>query len=287
MFLHFFKKPKLRFITIEYSANSTANNNYYQQICSGKITGIILKKAFDAGCINDLKLKLSEVAADKFYTFEEGEGKTFPKAFSNVLRTNSNNLEEYIKGEESNLSYYEQLLANESFNFFNELCKRFAFVGKINVLRLHIKVINRYLQYGSYRYLFPNKGGIKIHVGNAFKGLYNVFYKYFAINNDAIQLSYFVLLKKPENGGKMEVFEALHSEYPDLINQKDLVSKKGRKKDIHTFKKEILALEEGDLLIFNGGNYWHHVTSPVGNDERISFGGFLTQKSENEFYIWT
>jgi hypothetical protein len=50
----------------------------------------------------------------------------------------------------------------------------------------------------------------------------------------------------------------------------------------------LLKPEEGDLLLFAGGNIWHRVLTVQGNKSRITIGGFIAETNmPGRYYIWS
>ena len=48
-----------------------------------------------------------------------------------------------------------------------------------------------------------------------------------------------------------------------------------------------LALEKGDLLLFDGGRIWHQVRPVLGQTNRVTIGGFTAlSKNHRKVFYW-
>jgi hapalindole-type alkaloid chlorinase len=142
----------------------------------------------------------------------------------------------------------------------------------------------------------PRFDEMRTHCGNMFCGK-QFFSKYYEdivplveIND---QLSYFMLVQKPEKGGKLMVYNVTCYEAPNTTCQDeiiDLLGKDGQFISLHDGSIEEIPIEmnEGDLLVFAGGELWHRVSRVEGSLVRYSLGGFMGfAHDRSKLYVWS
>jgi hypothetical protein len=97
------------------------------------------------------------------------------------------------------------------------------------------------------------------------------------------------MLLKPESGGEMTIFDVTRTEAVKKIDDLQLESRQGEILDIEKNVDHIkLQIDEGDLLIFDGGTIWHRVEMVRGNKHRITLGGFIGFTADRkEIYYWS
>ncbi len=116
------------------------------------------------------------------------------------------------------------------------------------------------------------------------KGTYNHLIQDINFDN---QLSFFTIIENSKKGGEISIYNYKRKEFPKLIESKILINNKNEEIDLlKTTNKIKLKIEDGDLLLFPGGQYWHRV-EPVTEGSRISLGGFLASDFETKnWYYW-
>jgi hapalindole-type alkaloid chlorinase len=141
--------------------------------------------------------------------------------------------------------------------------------------------------------VLPDGHEIGIHVGNDF--LYLPQCQHLAGLVDATQLSYFMPLTLSESGGELIVYAL---EWDDMAPHYT-VAEDGRPVGPSVTNGFILAMVEsyesmcfrpgpGDLLIFNGGRYYHRVAPTLGARPRRTIGGFLAwSKAGDAIHYWS
>jgi hypothetical protein len=141
--------------------------------------------------------------------------------------------------------------------------------------------------------VLSNGHEIGIHVGNDFLCLPQC--QHLATLVDPTQLSYFMPLTLSESGGELIVYAL---EWEDMAPHYKLAAD-GRPVGPSAANGFILGMVEryenmsfrpapGDLLIFNGGRYYHRVTPIVGDRPRRTIGGFLARSQPGDgIYYWS
>ncbi len=144
------------------------------------------------------------------------------------------------------------------------------------------------------RVLEPNKGGIHLHSVNYFQKEFPDFFTYLSdMSNTTEQLSYFVVLRKPEGGGELSLYdlEWKEAQYKmDLFENNAIQKKDGTWVDVEDrkqIKKMYINPQPGDMVLFDGGQIWHRVEDILGSQSRITIGGFLTfSYDDSKIYYW-
>lgn len=129
--------------------------------------------------------------------------------------------------------------------------------------------------------VLPDGHEIGVHVGNAFLRLPQA--KHLStIIEVADQLSYFIPLSAPEAGGELVVYalewsdvEAFAPEPGKAVGDGVYDASGGAVPIIELCDKAVVRPGEGDLLLFDGGRYYHRVTPVKGSRPRRTIGGFL------------
>jgi hypothetical protein len=228
-------------------------------------------------------------------------GYTYPMIFQEFSLRNNN-----LKPEELKLNaalYFEK---NKQFNenFYNET--KVDLFGKLNLLfdnlsggrKIKVPVgfnnIGNYL-FGNFRHLHPKGGLMTVHCGNYFGKNFETVYTHLVEKIKVVnQMSYFVMIQKPDIGGELSIFNLRwvdgqgkkgFSEDEEVILSNGATIKVDKHPKIKRFP---MIPEPGDMILFQGGNIWHRVEKVFGSKERITFGGFMgIDKDESTFYYWT
>ena len=136
------------------------------------------------------------------------------------------------------------------------------------------------------RRFYPDQGALPVHCGNVFQHMYQDFYdelsKTARIQN---QMSYFVLLQKPQSGGELVLYDILWEEGQQMKPFEEMVLSDGTVINPVTndsIKKMFINPEPGDMVIFMGGKIWHKVQDVKGTNDRISIGGFFTFSNDDK-----
>ncbi len=222
--------------------------------------------------------------------FSENAGYSNPKSFSMLADENGINntlLEKYF----SDIANYKSL-EKSIFPFgFEE--RLFDFISKFenntSVITPVIEWENESRQFTSstVRVCFSECGGMKTHVGNMFRTIYPKFYSFLdTLMQIDGQISYFVMLSKPEKGGELVLYNALWKEY--VMANSDYITKvNGEQVLIDSLDFQLIDPKPGDLILFNGGDIWHRINNLTGAIDRITVGGFFAKTTDGKkIYGW-
>lgn len=138
----------------------------------------------------------------------------------------------------------------------------------------------------TFRFL-PQGRDIGVHVGNSFLRLAQA--KHLSTLVDVgDQLSYFVTIQAPQGGGELIVYglewEDVASKFPAELSPNEMVYDRSGVmiQLIELCDKEVYKPGNGDLLIFDGGRYYHRISHTEGPDPRCTLGGFLALSRDGQ-----
>jgi hypothetical protein len=146
--------------------------------------------------------------------FPRGSGHSNPKTFSMLADEKIGVSEELLDQYLAEIEQY-RLTIDSIFPFgYEERLLNFFSSIESNI-DVKIPVIKRgkdlkQLTTSTFRFCYPDGGGMNTHVGNMFLTIYPLFYSFLnKLMNIERQISYFVMLSKPEEGGDLVLFDAL------------------------------------------------------------------------------
>ncbi len=137
--------------------------------------------------------------------------------------------------------------------------------------------------------VLPPDVAIDLHVGHSFFDWER--YREMAGGFDyRTQVSFFVLLQKPERGGVLEILDVTHDDArAQAWHRRTLPGYVAHQRDIidydsidHDFEVTGVPMEAGDMLLFHGGEFYHRVSMVHGARPRITVGGFLGLSSDDQ-----
>lgn len=228
-------------------------------------------------------------------------GYTYPMIFQEFSLRNKDlkpeelvlNSKLYFENNEAFNNNFHQTTKVDLYNKINTLFANLSGGRKVEVPK-GFENLGRYL-FGNFRHLHPNGGLMTVHCGNYFGKNFEIVYRHLVqkikVTN---QMSYFVMVQKPDIGGELSIFnlrwidgqgKSGFSEDEEVFLSNGAVIKVDNHPKIKRFP---MIPEPGDMILFQGGNIWHRVEKVFGNKERITFGGFMgIDKDESTFYYWT
>lgn len=258
------------------------------QIQTGALHGFITKNVFSQEEVERVKSFVSELTDEDL--MPTPSGKIFPFPFATITDTGER-LDSYYDRLARLDSYISQKDAVQAFS--DRLGRFFATVGgnyKVSIPYNRIK--DKPVAPGTFRLFYPGMGGLHVHCGNLFQTQSMFFYS--LIKNDIDmdgQLSYFVVLQQPEEGGELTIYDMLwdkvkRKESPE--NNEFVIDDEGNEIYVDTLKSFAVKPQPGDILVFSGGPIWHRVENIKGANKRITFGGFLNfSKDKKELYYYS
>ncbi|MCC5669184.1 2OG-Fe(II) oxygenase [Nostoc sp. CHAB 5784] len=147
--------------------------------------------------------------------------------------------------------------------------------------------------------VLPEGYQIPVHVGNDFRDMPSSNHLRTLIDISD-QLSYFIVLSAPEAGGELEVYnvewtpkKASNSTTTSVSETDYALTQDNYMLEVKSWfqspqESVAFAPRPGDMVLFNGGTYYHRVTPVVGHRPRITIGGFLSFSKEHDgVYYWS
>lgn len=134
--------------------------------------------------------------------------------------------------------------------------------------------------------ILPPGGTIGVHCGN--EAMHRVTYDHLnTMIENLDQLSFFLTLSAPEDGGELVIFSLRH----DMIDS-TMMNKEGNRcyvdDVIDRYERVTVRPRTGDLLIFDGGRYFHLVSPVQGARTRWTIGGFIGfGRDDKSLYYWS
>ncbi len=228
-------------------------------------------------------------------------GYTFPMVFQEFSLRNQQlkrddlekSMDEYFSGN----SQYAELLAKEcGVDLKAKLLAFFDSLSPNGPVHIPLPESKRgaYL-FGNFRHLEPTGGYMAVHCGNFFHKKFPLIYSDLCKDAEVKnQMSYFIMLQKPDVGGELSVFNMrwIDGQDKETLSEDEVILLSNGQKvkvDYHpSIVKQSIVPEPGDMILFQGGNIWHRVEKVSGSKERITFGGFIGKNKDSAGYcFWT
>ncbi|MDX2001063.1 MAG: 2OG-Fe(II) oxygenase [Chitinophagales bacterium] len=268
---------------------------------TGKTDGFLIKNFMSIEDVDKLLACLEEVRTNNGIQASSKVGFTYPTIFAEFSRKTAALSEE--EKQAAAVRYYEEM------EQFNNTFKEIYGVDALGQITDFFKSIggNREVvqpkgsnkqgafPFVTFRYLVPYQGLITIHCGNYFGATFNE--SYVELNQQVRstdQMSYFIMLQEPEEGGELSLFNFRWQEGQTKVSPEEdneIIQPDGTKIYVQTdtsILKNKLRPQKGDMILFEGGNIWHRVETIKGNIPRITFGGFLSFSHDFEkIYFWS
>jgi hypothetical protein len=124
-------------------------------------------------------------------------------------------------------------------------------------------------------------GDLALHCGNQFLHELPEFRHLSTLVQLEDQLSYFLTIAEPEQGGELMVFDIEWTETPG-----SLVDGRPIREVIDRYERRPIRPRAGDLLFFDGGRIWHLVSAVGGKRMRITLGGFAAFSQDDRSVLY-
>lgn len=248
-----------------------------QDIYARKINGAIIHHAFSDETVEAMLERLKRNDPPLCQT-------TYPwgRVYGRVLVSPNTDLSQYFEDAKKFRSSCK-ILFGEGQDFetrIEEILNRVA--GGLST------AVPQYADHRTYapatiRVLEPGQG-LRLHCGNQFLHRLPKLQHLSTISDLKNQLSYFVMLNTAEAGGDLLVYDIEWAETQNGI----LDGGQSIDEVIDTYDSLPLNLNAGDLLLFDGGRIWHQVTPVIGQQIRITIGGFISYSQDHrQIYYWS
>lgn len=276
---------------IECDISDTIDDILIQDLLNQKATGLIVKNFFSQEEIGLIKSKLNQIPTDKKTIVNDGFT-SFPINFAMFTQKRNQGLvsiEEYCDLAQDVLDNQEEYLGinitNRLIDFLSSL-KSFSKISPIFEPNLKKPLVPF-----NVRELKPQYGELVIHCENLFFDEFPNFFKWLKLMDiKDNKLSYFITIQKSDKGGELCCYDLNWKHVKTRKDFSTLVDESGKEYNINdsSVKHQLVAPNEGDLLLFGGGDIWHRVIKIEGHQSRITIGGFIAETNRaGEYYIWS
>lgn len=270
------KYPRWRIINFLEISN---NHHFINDLYSGNQQGFLIKNFLTKSESKQLLESFNKWSKDVIISL------SFGRTIGKTLMGSPPDLKNYLKLSEI---FNKELNKQINFSFRERILNLFENVSGNRGVQIPVKDKLEY-SIANIRDLYPNQGGLHAHVGNEFVGQYSELFHLGEIANLYDQLSYFVVLQKPEIGGSLIIYDLDWEHTPDeMIDGTLLYYSEQRNKELERYSSFALHPEEGDLILFTGGKVWHRIEDIKGTKSRVTIGGFAAKsKDDKKIFVWS
>lgn len=208
----------------------------------------------------------------------------YPAPFGHVFGATlmESDLEGYFRNADLTRAAFEQLFQHRfEALVFSTLAKLSGEFGIYPAAHRQNAVFSK----ASIRILEPGFNSLEAHIHQEFP-MY--FPSYQAVNTQldlTTELSYYILLQKPESGGALVLYDLQWENTPANMLKTNVFLTGVRSEDLEQYDQMLLDLDEGDMILFTANRIWHKVAAVTGNTrERITIGGFLAKARDAKEY---
>ncbi len=298
IFKNFFRKNKRRsndpiytIVDID-AAEISGYANGIDQMQSGEIDGFIIRNVISKRELTTLIESHDTIEDDQKFFSDTGMA-VFPPPFSNINKSSPSYADDLEKFFTTSANRWNHFPENFGFDFegrVHETLRKIANGRRVETPQ-GVNNVGRYNP-GCFKHLIPGKGLFKAHCGNLFHKEFPTFYEH--MNEISIienQMSYFVMLDPSQKGGQLTLYDLLWENVEIRMNGDTVLKdKSGKMYDLENqkqVKRQELAPQAGDMIVFSGGRIWHKVEL-AEETRRLTCGGFLTRsRDDGAVYTWS
>jgi hypothetical protein len=277
-------KASFRIATVQADAVADAHISY-GDLFDRKLDALIIKGFYDAQEVARIKQGMDSMDRDRLSGYG-GRYTSIPPVFEKL---NKEGDVSYFARAQQDLSYLKDItqVDFEEKNF--RLFQTMATQGE-TIASAPFSASGDHFPSGCLRSITPDYGIIRIHADNDFYRGKEQQYGYFLSQVDVRNhVSYIAMIQKAETGGNLVLHDIEYDAYAEIDNAMNLIHRtSGQKNHVDTFRKLELKLDEGDLILFSGGQIWHSVSRMGGQSNRYTYGGFSAWSLDRKhIYLWT
>lgn len=206
--------------------------------------------------------------------------KRFGPMYGATLIESKEDLKEYFDKAEIFAKELDYLLG---FDFNARFSNFFSKLAGGTALELPEKDGRKYVP-ATIKFMQPGQGALPVHVGLEFYVLYPELSHLYSLIYGTAQISYFVVLEYPDEGGEITLYDI---RYPQPANER-FKNRDGKIHHIRTRPAQRIKPAVGTMFIFNGGQIWHKIEDFYGKGQRVTLAGFLNySKDLKTIYYWS
>lgn len=257
----------------------------YEDLFERRLDALIIRNHFSALEVDSIKSCITKIDSNRLARYG-GRYTAIPPVFetSKVLEN-----PDYFKKSQVSFNYLCQLCGidfeHKSKTVFTELTAEGTSTAFPSLLPGEAEFVPACL-----RIIPPSYGKIRIHADNDFYTGKDHVFRYFKSQVDTSNtISHIAMINSADEGGNLVLHDLEFKDYDKIIDGHTAVHRKtGQTKSINSFRSEEINLNNGDLILFAGGQIWHSVSQMQGEKDRITFGGFSSYSHKRDkVYLWT
>lgn len=284
------KTPHRPFNTVEIYASEIDNSDIaLADLFSRRKDVLVIKNVLNNHELLSIKENFKNLENDRLMT-NTPVGLTFPFTYTDL---NHHEIENNAVDKLS-LNYNEEfksIFKLDIESIIENVLKKLIKGKGIAIDKPSIGNTNKKLIPYSFRLIMPYNGSIQLHCES-------YLYEHYKVHENLLQkdidldngLSYFILVKKPDKGGDLILYNLEWNEIKN--NLSDFLTENNFGKT--DFKEEYqkygcsVELNEGDMIIFAASQIWHKIEEIKGLNNRCTIGGFIGEGiGKDVIYYWS
>jgi len=266
---------------LKYADIQKLHGTVLTEIYTNKRIGVVIRDFFDSSMVLEL---IEMFNSYPFQKFEPAVGyKALPRPFGGILGAINETLGyqreiDYVEGRERNATFKETFKRR-----LEPLC------GNANIVLADVNQdVSLSKSWFSIRELEANNGSFDLHCGNYFIDWNRPFFNYQDIkllpNN---HLAFLSMINQPQSIVDLIIYNVHWKDACERVDLQTLRTRENNLLHIESIPSFRISLNAGDLLVFNESNYWHQVPRFTGTSNRMTIGGFISQKRDSsDLVVW-
>lgn len=243
--------------------SKTGIDSVFTEISERKSGGYLFRNFFDETSLKKLKSVFEKYPHPYFQPYEGFD--SLPRPFNFIFKTNQDDWKREC-------DYIFQNLEKQGLQeVFREKIKKIS--GDTQLIFSSADEKNTFSNsWAALRRLAPDKGMFEVHCGRLFQDANKPFYNFFRQKADVdIQMTFLMVVDKPQQSvSDIDIYNAHWEEIGEKTDPDTLKDRKGNLLPLSSIECHRVQLKQGDILIFDEGNYWHAVPEFSGEISRLS-----------------
>ena len=253
-----------------------------QKIHTGELDGVVIKGVMSPEEVDEMRSLMPSIPESEKLNTRTGQ--TFPVPFATITDSGER-LDNYMQKVKTFRALPFGKIVDRLKTFFNRIGEGYQ-VGVPHTVTTDEEVAP-----GNFRIFLPDYGGLYVHCGYLLQSQSPHYYTVVSEMAKEGQLSYFMVLQYPEDGGELTIYDMLWKDIQEKDDQAEneyVIDPQGNRVYLKDVKKFAVKPNPGDVLVFSGGPIWHRVEDIKGTRPRITFGGFINFTQDDKgFYYWS
>jgi hypothetical protein len=267
---------------LKYPKLEHASTRDYDDVFTGKLDYLIIQDFISKDELKNFHQKISLLHSENKSILENKKTGFF--LGKSIL--GSKDLSEYFEIAKTYNKTEPEILG---FSFVERLKSILNKISVASSVQIPVSASGKDYLGSSIRILEPDKAAFPAHTDKYVHDIAEEARELNSMISSENIISFFAVLKNPEKGGRLFLFNKLYKDTsPDILN--NLTSGDFSEVQKYIYKHEALEvpLKEGDLILFDAGQRWHLVEPIYGTRQRITVGCFTSyNKKKDTIYLWS